>query len=238
MILQARMTSTRLPGKVLKSVAGKPMLVWELDQLAAAQNYDRLVVATTTNREDDPIEALCAERGVGCYRGSECDVLSRYAGAARVYLARTVIRVTGDCPLIDPAVVDQVIRLYAEQQPTDYASNTCARTFPRGCDVEVFSREVLDAANAEATDPAEREHVTPFLYRRPERFRILQYRQERDESHLRWTVDTPEDLELVTRILTSLGTRTGPFHKSEILAILEEHPDWIRINADVRQVRV
>jgi spore coat polysaccharide biosynthesis protein SpsF len=237
-ILQARMTSTRLPGKVLKPIAGKPMLAWELDQLASVGNCDQVVVATTTNREDDPVESLARDRGIACYRGSEHDVLGRYAEAARIFQAQTVIRVTGDCPLIDPDIVASVIRLYAERQPVDYASNTLERTFPRGCDVEVFSADSLNAANAEAQNPAEREHVTPFLYFRPERFQIVQYQQDVDESQLRWTVDTPEDLELIANILTAIGSRATPFHKANVLAVLNEHPDWIKINAHVEQVKV
>ncbi len=237
-ILQARMTSTRLPGKVLKPIAGKPMLAWELDQLASVASCDQVVVATTTNPEDDPVESLSRDHGMACYRGSEHDVLGRYAEAARVYQAQTVIRVTGDCPLIDPGIVDSVIRLYADHQPVDYASNTLKRTFPRGCDVEVFSADILNAANAEAQNSAEREHVTPFIYFRPERFQIIQFCQDVDESNLRWTVDTPEDLELITNILTAMAPRANPFQKADILAVLNQHPDWIGINAGVEQVKV
>jgi spore coat polysaccharide biosynthesis protein SpsF len=237
MIVQARMSSTRLPGKVLQPIAGKPMLGWQLDQLAAVRNCDRMVVATTTNPEDDALAALSRERGIACYRGSEHDVLGRYAEAARACDARTVIRICGDCPLMDPEVVDAVIACYQEGPPADYVSNTCEKTFPLGCGAEVFSMEALAAAHAEAREPVEREHVTPFFYRRPERFRIRQHKQDRDESHWRWTVDTPEDFDFVTRILTAIGPR-HPFRRADVFAVLEQHPEWREINAHVRQVIV
>jgi spore coat polysaccharide biosynthesis protein SpsF len=236
MIVQARMNSTRLPGKVLRPIAGKPMLAWQLDQIAAVRRTDRMVVATTTSPEDDPLEALCRERGIACYRGSEHDVLGRYAEAARAFDARTVIRICGDCPLMDPEVVDAVIACYEEGPAADYVSNTLEKTFPLGCGAEVFSAKALYVADAEAKAPAEREHVTPFFYFRPERFRIRQYRQERDESDWRWTVDTPEDCKFVTRILTALAPR--PFRKADVLAVVEQHPEWREINAHVRQVVV
>ena len=237
MIVQARMGSTRLPGKVLQPVAGKPMLGWQLDQLAAVRNCDLLVVATTTNPEDDALEAMCRERGVAIYRGSEQDVLGRFAEAARAFDAKTVIRICGDCPLMDPEVVDAVIACYQEGPQADYVSNTCEKTFPLGCGAEVFSMEALETANAEARAPVEREHVTPFFYLRPERFRIRQYKQDRDESHWRWTVDTPEDFDFVTRILMAIGPR-HPFRRADVFDVLEQHPEWREINAHIRQVIV
>jgi spore coat polysaccharide biosynthesis protein SpsF len=237
MIVQARMDSTRLPGKVLQPIAGKPMLEWQLDQLAAVRRADRVVLATTVNPEDEALAALTRERGLACYRGSEHDVLERYAEAARAFDARTVIRICGDCPLMDPEVVDAVIACYEQGPPADYVSNTCEKTFPLGCGAEVFSREALETANAEARDPVEREHVTPFFYFRPERFRIRQYKQDRDESHWRWTVDTPEDFDFVTRILTAIGPRR-PFRRADVFAVLDRHPEWSGINAHVRQVKV
>jgi spore coat polysaccharide biosynthesis protein SpsF len=237
MIVQARMGSSRLPGKVLRPVAGKPMLAWQLDQLRAVRRADRMVVATTTNPEDDPLAGLCRKWGVACYRGSEQDVLRRFAEAARTFGARTVIRICGDCPLMDPAVVDAVIGCYEEGPAADYVSNTCEKTFPLGCGAEVFSMEALRLADAQAREAVEREHVTPFFYRRPERFRIRQHTQDRDESGWRWTVDTAEDFEFVTRVLTAIGPR-HPFYKEEVLAALARHPEWRAINAHVEQVRV
>ncbi len=237
MIVQARTGSRRLPGKVLLPIAGKPMLLWQLDQLAAVRHADRMVVATATNPEDDPLEALCRERGVACFRGSEQDVLGRYCEAARAFRAQTVIRICGDCPLMDPEIVDAVIASYELGPPADYVSNTCEKTFPLGCGAEVFSIQALETANAEARGAVEREHVTPFFYLHPERFRIRQYTQDHDESHWRWTVDTPEDFEFVTRILTAIGPRQ-PFRKADVLAVLEGHPEWRGINAHIPQVRV
>ncbi len=237
MIVQARMGSSRLPGKVLRPIAGKPMLAWQLDQLRTARRCDRMVVATTRNPADDALEGLCRERGISCYRGSENDVLGRFAEAARAFDARTVVRICGDCPLMDPVVVDAVIACYGQGPAADYVSNTCEKTFPLGCGAEVFSREALDTADAEARGLVEREHVTPFFYLHPERFRIRQYKQERDESQWRWTVDTPEDFEFVSRILSVIGPR-HPFRKEDVLAVLDQHPEWREINAHVQQVRV
>jgi spore coat polysaccharide biosynthesis protein SpsF len=239
-ILQARMGSGRLPGKVLMPVLGKPLLAYELERLQRVDNADALLVATTRLPEDDAIAALCAESGVPCHRGSETDVLDRYCQAAREVGAGRIVRVTGDCPLIDPEVVGAVIDAFdaaaLSREPADYLSNTLERTFPRGLDVEVFSRDALETAWREAVDPAEREHVTPFIYRRPERFRIQQYRQAVNRSHLRWTVDVPEDFRLVETILTHLYPEKPDFGQEDVLRLLGRHPAWSAINAHVEQV--
>jgi spore coat polysaccharide biosynthesis protein SpsF len=197
-IVQARMTSTRLPGKVLQPLAGEPMLTRLVDRLRRVKHADGLVIATTTNATDDPIAALCAEQGVPCHRGSEHDVLSRYADAAGLHGAEVVVRITSDCPLIDPALIDQVIAVY-EEGDSDYVSNMLPPTWPYGMAVEVFSASALTQAHAEATQAAEREHVTPFLYWHPERYRLRNVASPVDLSHHRWTVDTPEDYALVSR---------------------------------------
>lgn len=233
-IVQARMTSTRLPGKVLLPLAGEPMLSRLVERLRRVQRADGIVVATTTNTTDDPIAALCAQLDVPCHRGSEHDVLSRYADAARLHGADVVVRITSDCPLIDPALIDQVIAAYAEGD-SDYVSNMLPPTWPYGMAVEVFSAAVLAQAHAEATQATEREHVTPFLYWHPERYRLRNVASPVDLSHHRWTVDTPEDYELVSRLFDHLMLTHPNFTQANVLQLLEAHPDWIAINQHIQQ---
>ncbi|HET7677409.1 MAG TPA: glycosyltransferase family protein, partial [Candidatus Limnocylindrales bacterium] len=171
-IVQARTGSTRLPGKVLARIGGRPMLAHVVERARAAPGVDEVVVATSVLPEDDAIAGLCAESGWPCERGSATDLLDRYERAAAAHDAEVVVRVTGDCPLLDPALVGEVIALLG-RGGYDYASNTLEpRTWPHGLDAEAFTRAALATAWAEDTDPAWREHVTPFLYRHPERFRL------------------------------------------------------------------
>lgn len=233
-IVQARMTSTRLPGKVLLPLAGEPMLTRLIERLRRVRRVDGIVVATTTNTSDDPIAALCALLGVPCHRGSEHDVLSRYADAARLYGADVVVRITSDCPLIDPALIDQTIAAY-DEGGSDYVSNMLPPTWPYGMAVEVFSAAALAQAHAEATQAAEREHVTPFLYWHPERYRLRNVASPVDLSHHRWTVDTPEDYALVSRLFDHLMPNRPNFTQADVLALLDAHPDWIAINQHIQQ---
>lgn len=233
-IVQARMTSTRLPGKVLLPLAGEPMLVRLLERLRRVQRADGIVIATTTNASDDPIAALCAQQGVPCHRGSELDVLSRYADAARLHAADVVVRITSDCPLIDPALIDQLIAVY-EEGDSDYVSNMLPSTWSYGMAVEVFSATALAQAYAEATQDAEREHVTPFIYWHPQRYRLRNVASPVALSHHRWTVDTPEDYELVRRLFDHLLPTNPHFTQADVLALLDAHPDWIAINQHVQQ---
>jgi spore coat polysaccharide biosynthesis protein SpsF len=233
-IVQARMTSTRLPGKVLLPLAGEPMLIRLVERLRRVQRADGIVIATTGKTTDDPIAALCAQLGVPCHRGSEHDVLSRYADAARLHGADVVVRITADCPLIDPALIDQVIAAHAAGD-SDYVSNMLPPTWPYGMAVEVFSAAALAQAHTEATQPAEREHVTPFIYWHPERYRLLNVASTVDLSQHRWTVDTPEDYELVRRLFEHLMPTHPHFTQADVLALLEQHPDWIALNQHVQQ---
>ncbi|HOJ77861.1 MAG TPA: glycosyltransferase family protein [Bacillota bacterium] len=236
-IIQARMGSTRLPGKIMKQVLGKTLLEYQLERLSRVTLADQVVVATTSNDNDTPIVKLCTELGVAYYRGSEDDVLARYYEAATQYNAQVVVRITSDCPLIDPLVVDQVIGYYLEHQNNwDYVSNTFPQlTYPRGLDTEVFSYRALQEAYHEAVDASEREHVTIFIKRRPERYRIFNYTYQRDESMNRWTVDTPEDFELIRRIVTELYPKRPQFTLEDCLQLIESNPDWKLINAQIAQ---
>lgn len=228
------MTSTRLPGKVLLPLAGAPMLLRLLQRLRRVQRAQGIVIATTTNATDDPIAALCAQQGLPCHRGSEHDVLSRYADAAREHGADVVVRITSDCPLIDPELIDQVIAAY-DEGGSDYVSNMLPPTWPYGMAVEVFSAAALAQAHAEATQAAEREHVTPFLYGNPERYRLRNVTSPVDLSQHRWTVDTPEDYALVSRLFDHLLPTHPHFTQADVLALLAQHPDWVAINQHIRQ---
>lgn len=243
-ISQARMTSTRLPGKVLMQAVGKPLLAHHLGRLARCRRVDALVLATTVNATDDPVAELGAALGVPVFRGSEHDVLSRFAGAAAQAGAEVVVRVTADCPLIDPDLVDRAVAAFldgrAEEPPVDYLNIDVGR-FPRGLDAEVFARAALDEAAAQAADPAEREHVTAYIYRRPDRFRLgapLGPPEDGPQNGLppqRWCVDEAGDFALVSRLLEALLPEHPDFGWQDCCKALRSHPDWADLNADVRQ---
>lgn len=235
-IVQARMTSTRLPGKVLKPVLGTPLLAYQIDRLRRVRQADEVVIATTANHTDEPIVALCERMAVPYVRGSETDVLARYHVAAQEHRAAHVVRVTSDCPLIDPAVIDQVIAYY-HQEPGrfDYVSNVLPRSFPRGMDTEVFSFAALDEAHNEAVAEPDREHVTPFINRNPARYRLGNLAYSTDASRHRWTVDTDEDLALITRILEALYPGRPEFTLEDCLELLQRNPEWELLNAHVEQ---
>lgn len=233
-IVQARMTSTRLPGKVLAPIAGRPMLAWQLDRLRRVRDDVAVAVATSDGPSDDPIVDLCGELGVPVVRGSEADVLDRYRVAAATLRADPVIRITSDCPLIDPAVSRAVLELF-ERGEADYASNTLERTFPRGLDTEVLSSETLAAAWHEASQPFEREHVTPYIYRNPSRFRLRNLRNERDEGYRRWTVDTPADLAFARAVYERLEADAVTFDANDVRELLRREPALEALNAAVEQ---
>lgn len=234
-IIQARVGSTRLPGKVLLDLAGEPMLVRCVNRMRRAQTLDEVVVATTVQAADEAIVRLCAERGWPCFRGSGEDVLDRYYHAALAHQADVVVRITSDCPLIEPEIVDRVVREFLDLQPgVDYACNVLPRrTFPRGLDTEVMRFDVLEQAWREDPNPSWREHVTAYIQRNPDLFRIHGVVNEVEYSHMRWTVDTPEDLAFVGRIYEHFGH--DHFSWDEVLAVLEEHSEWLEINRRVQQ---
>jgi spore coat polysaccharide biosynthesis protein SpsF len=230
------MGSTRLPGKVLKPIAGRPMLSYQLERLRSASRVDRIVVATTTSPIDDEIVDFCSAERVACTRGSEQDVLSRYAEAAAQFNADVIARVTSDCPLIDPALIDCAIAEFETGgRRYDYLSNMIEPTWPYGMAIEVFTTVALMEADREAVAPAEREHVTPFIYWRPQRYRLKSLVRSPGLSFHRWTVDTQEDFELVSRIIEALYPRKPQFDMQDVLALLGEHPAWTKINAHVQQ---
>jgi spore coat polysaccharide biosynthesis protein SpsF len=203
-----------------------------------AESLNELVIATTTETSDDAIEDFCGSRGWFCSRGSRDDVLDRYRQAAQAYNADVIVRITSDCPLIDPTVVDRVVMEFLGRQPgIDYASNVFpTRTYPRGLDTEVMSFDALKRAWTEDRDSATREHVTPYIQRHPDRFRIHSVACETDHSNLRWTVDTPEDFRFAGCVYDHFGN--DQFTWCEVLSVLEQHPEWSSINRHVRQKTV
>ena len=229
-ILQARTSSTRLPGKVLMPLMGRPMLVRQIERLKHAQTIAKLIVATSRRPEDDAIAAVCGEIGIDCFRGRLNDVLDRYYQAALQYEARHVMRLTGDCPLIDPAIVDAVARLYFTSG-CDYVSNCRPPTLPDGLDTEVFSFEALYTAWQESTDPFEREHVVPFIIRHPERFSKANFRFARDYSYMRWTVDEADDFEFVQGVYEALYARKPLFDLTDVIRLLEANPEMAAVNS-------
>jgi spore coat polysaccharide biosynthesis protein SpsF len=228
------MSSSRLPGKVLMPILGEPMLARQIERLRRATTIDRLVVATSTEHSDDPIAALCARLGVDCFRGSLDDVLDRFCKAAERYMPEQVARLTGDCPLADPAVIDAVARFHLAGG-YDYSSNTLHPTFPDGLDVEICRYACLVEAGREATSRFQSEHVTPFLYQQPQRYRLGDFRCSSDLSALRWTVDNAEDFELVCRIYAALYPSNPHFALDDIVALFENNPDLAAINAGHRR---
>jgi spore coat polysaccharide biosynthesis protein SpsF len=234
-VIQARMSSTRLPGKVLQDVAGEPMLARVVQRTRRAGSIDETVVAATVEPGDAPIAELCAARGWPCFRGSLEDVLDRYYQAARSYQADAVVRITSDCPLIDPGVVDEVVTAFLERQPqADYASNVVLpRTYPRGLDTEVMSFAALERAALEATDPASREHVTRHILLNPQSYRVVRTAGEIDYSEMRWTVDTEADLRLVRLIYEHLDRDDFDWH--DVIALVQRNPRWSEINRHIVQ---
>jgi len=236
-IIQARMGSSRLPGKVLMSVGRKSMLGFMLTRLKRCRLLDGIVVATTTQSPDDAIIAEVRKLGwVKTVRGSESDVLSRYLLAIDEVSADVVVRMTSDCPLIDPQIVDRMIHIQQENR-SDYVSTNVTRTgFPRGMDTEVTPAENLRIANREASDPYDREHVMPFIYRRPERFQCLfpMAPPRLNRPQYRLCVDEKEDLELVRNIIATLG-ENKKWGLEEIVAYLDENPWVVFINRRVEQ---
>lgn len=229
-ILQARVTSTRLPKKVLAPILGQPMLGRQIERLRRAKTLDKLVVATSDDVSDDLLAAMCTAIGVPCFRGSLNDVLARFHGACTSFgPADHIVRLTGDCPLADPAVIDAVVRHHLASG-ADYTTNALQPTWPDGLDVEVLRMDILQRAFEEARLLSEREHVTPYIYKHPEFFCIEQVKSDRDLSTLRWTVDEPADLAFVSEVYAALYPKNPAFDTAAIMALLEQRPELAKLN--------
>ena len=255
-IIQARMSASRLPGKVLLDIGGEPMLARVLERTRRSQGVDQVLVATSQEQADDPIEAFCTQRRYSCFRGSLHDVLDRYYQAAKSHSAEIVVRITADCPIIDPLVIDQTLMAFYGKGPNlitetdperslfksepvpawDFAANRLPppwkRTFPIGLDTEVCTFTALEIAWHEADQPHQREHVMPYLYEQDHRFRILLVKHDPDLGDLRWTVDTPQDLELLRQVYKRFSGRDD-FSWLAVLELFKSEPELAKINAGI-----
>ncbi len=227
------MGSTRLPGKILKPLLGRPLLEVLLERVTPATKVDRWVVATTLKAQDDVVEALAAKASVACFRGSEYDVLDRYYQAAKQYQARTIARLTADNPLMDGAFVDWVVGEYQQQSSDCDFVTTSHEGLPLGMSMEVLPFSLLERLWHEDTKPESREHVTTLLYTQPDGFRALAVRKSDQYTGMRWTVDEEKDYELVSRIFDAMGRVQFPWE--DAAAMVLSHPEWSEINRDVRQ---
>jgi len=232
-IIQARMGSTRLPGKVLKDLEGETVLARVVTRLQRTRLIDEVLVATTDLAPDDAIVAECRKCSVAVSRGDQDDVLDRYFRAAQLAKADVVVRVTSDCPLIDPEVTDKTVAAFLESKP-DYASNVMVRSYPRGLDTEVMTARALGRAWQEARKRYEREHVTPYIFEHPAEFKLLSVTGEEDHSSHRWTVDTPEDLEFVQAVYARLKDN-AIFGWCDVLDVLKREPALMELNRCIEQ---
>jgi spore coat polysaccharide biosynthesis protein SpsF len=237
-IVQAHLGSTRLPGKVLLPIGGQTMLERVYHRVRQCHEIDDVVVATSTLPSDDRLVEFCQQRGMPAFRGSDSDVLQRYVDAARWCGADVCVRITSDCPLIDPTVADHIVRQFQSCSPLpDYASNKIAPSYPRGLDTEVFRTAALLRVAQEARLPYHRVHVTPYFYEHPERFALLNVAHPHDLSAKRWTVDTPEDLAFVRAVFERLGNG-NEFSWQDVLRVLDHDPELEQLNGHIRQKAV
>lgn len=231
LVVQARTGSSRLPGKVLLPLAGAPLLSRMVERLRAITTPVELVVATTWETSDDPIERLCRDIDIRCFRGHPTDCLNRHLGAAQAVGADTVVKIPSDCPLIDPSIVDRVLAVWAGEH-YDYLSNLHPPSWPDGQDVEVMTMAALTEADRVAEKPLEREHTTPFFWEQPERFRVGNVSHTEDlYSHNRWVIDYPEDYTFLQRVFDALYQDSSVFSVEDVLGLLRREPELRQINA-------
>ncbi len=231
-IIQARMGSTRLPGKVLLKLSGKTVLEQVVDRSNAVKKVDQTVIATTVNRQDLAIVKLCATKGISVYCGSENDVLDRYYQTARLFKADHIVRITSDCPVIDPKIVDRVIALHLKKK-ADLTANILTETFPDGLDVEIFTYKSIFTAWRDARLVSQREHVTPYIKDHPRLFRLVNLPCSENLYHKRWTLDNPEDYEFLHKVYNALYKKNKLFGMREILAYVKKHPEVERLNQHI-----
>ena len=235
-IVQARMGSSRLPGKTMMEIQGQPMLWHVVNRMRSSRLVDKIVIACSVSPADDPIEDFCKINKLACYRGDEQDVLDRYYQAAIKNQADMIIRITADCPLIDPEVADKVISVFLTNQGSaDGASNVIKRTYPRGLDVEVFSFSALERCYKDAREAAFREHVTLFMYKNPSAYNFVSVEADTDLTEFRLTVDEMKDFELVRQIYKNLWQERKLFLLSDIIRLLESKPSLKGLNRQVQQ---
>ena len=232
-IIQARMGSSRLPGKTLMKLnQNQTVLDFVVNQLSFSTLIDKIIIATTNLEQDDIIEQTAENLGIQCFRGNSDDVLDRYYNCAKEFEIDNIVRITSDCPLIDPEIIDEVIRKYKSEN-YDYFTNTLIRTYPIGTDVEIFSFEILEKTWYNATLPSEREHVTPFIRNKKMNFRIGNLENKKKLDHLRWTLDRQKDLDLIREIITKINK--NPILMNDILDLFSTEPQLIKINENISQ---
>lgn len=231
-IIQARLGSTRLPGKVMLDLEGKTVLERVIERVKASRLINDVVVATTIEKKDLKIVGLCAANGISVYCGSEDDVLDRYYQAARLVGADRIVRITSDCPLIDPIIIDEVISSHLREK-ADYTSNGLKETFPDGLDTEVFSFKALKTAWKNAKLKSEREHVTPYIRNNMNIFKLTNFEYKEDLSKKRWTLDNPEDYEFIKNIYANIYFKNHLFGMKEILEFLQNNPEIEKINQNI-----
>ena len=235
-IVQARMASTRLPGKVLKEILGKPILAYLIERIKNSNSIDDLVIATTTNLVDELIVEYCIANNVQYFRGSENDVLSRYTGAAIASNADYVVRICSDSPIVDSDLINEIVNEFKLQRNNcDYLSNTIDQTYPLGMNIEIFSFEALSIADQNASTLYEREHVTPYIYFNKDRFRVLKKNYYKNVSSIRLTLDELDDFRLIQNVIEHLYPKDKYFTLEQILDFLEKNPDMLKINQHVKQ---
>lgn len=235
-IMQARVGSSRLPGKVLKEICGKTVLEHDVNRLKLVNNIDEIVIATTIEKQDEKIVDEAQRLGVKYFRGSESDVLSRYYFAAKENNADIVVRVTSDCPCLDYNILNDMINKYLDEyEDSNYMSNTVERSYPRGYDAEIFSFKALEEAYNNAEKDYEREHVTPYIYDLNNNFKILSYKNSKDYSKYRITLDTKEDFEVIRAIYKNLFNKKGYFLLNDVIEFLDSNPQIVEINKEIEQ---
>lgn len=240
-IIQARMGSTRLPGKVLKKIKDKSILQHVIDRVSTVKNLDEIIIATTKNQRDNAIIDEAVRLGVKYYRGDEEDVLGRHYYAAKDNSIDIIVRITSDCPVIDPIIIEQMINKFMtlnKIQTVDYMNNTLEATFPRGMDTEIFTFKSLEKAFIEAKNNYEREHVTPYIYLNPDKFNIIVFKNSSDFSKYRLTLDTPQDLQVIENIYDKLYKKSEIFYLNDIIDVLKKYPEIAKNNENIKQKKL
>lgn len=233
-IVQARMSSTRLPGKIMSTFSGNTLLGHIIERISYSKYISAIIVATTENAADDKLTEWLEANRVAYFRGSELDVLNRYYKAAKHVNAKHIARITSDDPFKDPHILDDVAQLYFEKS-LDFAYNNKPPSFAEGLDTEIFSFDALSRAERTATDPFEREHVTQHFYRNPEKFKQKNLTSPLDYSYLRWTIDTEEDLSMAKRVYETLYKQGEIFLAEDILSLIDKNPQIPLINQNVKR---
>ncbi len=234
-IIQARLGSSRLPGKTLMMIRGETLLGHLVKRVGISRYVSEIIIATTTEDRDDAIAEFAREKGLKCYRGSEDDVLDRFYQTAIMFGLETIVRVTPDCPMLDPRITDQVIEKFLTGE-YEYVSNVLTPTYPDGLDTEVFSFESLERAWQEAKLPSEREHVTAYIVKHPELFKLCNVKKDGDDlSWMRWTVDTQKDYEFVSLIFEKLAGTRDIYYMEDVLRVLKENPEFMEINKEIKR---